>query len=202
MQKYSAGSCGQVTDRKIFIVFRPLACSRFSHKKSPCLPNRVTKKQDGARFRLDPCLWPANLADLPNPLHKSRDALSADLLREHDIAAAFGGLRVRAFDSTTARGPDRTGSLWRLHYGVSLPSLCCDLFNLAAAAWGGGRESITQFPIRPGDYVLADRDHSTAVRIRHVILVGCQADRAREPGPAPPASNDGSSADGCRTDGP
>ena len=100
LKKYSAETYGQVTDTKIVIVFRLLACNRFSLKKSSCLPNRATKKQNGARFRVNPCLWPANLADLPGatlpkPLQKSRDglyALSADLFRERDIAVSLGGL--------------------------------------------------------------------------------------------------------------
>lgn len=92
---------------------------------------------------------------------------------------------MRAFDATTAQEPGRTKSLCRLHYGVSLPSLCCDLLKLAAATWGSGGESFTQFPIRPGDYVLANRSYSTAVGIRHVMLASCHVIVRANPGPRP-----------------
>lgn len=91
---------------------------------------------------------------------------------------------MRAFDATTAQEPVRRGSLWRLHHGVSPPSLFCDLFKPAATTWGGG-ESFTQFPIRPGDYVLANRSYSTAVGIRHVMLASCHVIVRANPGPRP-----------------
>ena len=153
LKKYSAETYGQVTDTKIVIVFRLLACNRFSLKKSSCLPNRATKKQNGARFRVDPCLWPANLADLPGatlpkPLQKSRDglyALSADLFRERDIGVSLGGLPSASVRCHHGAGTGRTKSLCRLHYGVSLPSLCCDLLKLAAATWGAAASRSRSF---------------------------------------------------------
>ncbi|MDE0123741.1 MAG: hypothetical protein OXN97_04105, partial [Bryobacterales bacterium] len=79
---------------------------------------------------------------------------------------------MRAFDATTVQEPGRTGSLWRMHHSVNLPSLGCDFFKLTAAKGGGSGESFTQFPIRPGNYVLADRGYSTAVGIQHVVAAG------------------------------
>ena len=123
----------------------------------------------------------ASLADLSDVallkrLRKSRDwlyALCVELFREHGIAVSTeGGLQVRAFDATTVQEPGRTGSLWRLHYSVNLPSLGCDFFQLTATEGRGSGESLTQFPIRPGDYVLADRGYSTAVGIQHVAAAG------------------------------
>jgi hypothetical protein len=62
--------------------------------------------------------------------------------------------------------------VWRLHYSVNLPSLGCDFFKLTATEGRGTGESFKQFPIRPGDYVLADRGYSTAVGIQHVAAGG------------------------------
>ena len=123
----------------------------------------------------------AGLADLSDVallkrLRKSRDwlyALCAELFREHGTAVSSeGGFQVRAFDATTVQEPGRTGSLWRVHYSVNLPSLGCDFFQLTAAKGASSGESFTQFPICPGDYVLADRGYSTAVGIRHVVAAG------------------------------
>ena len=123
----------------------------------------------------------AQLADLSDVallkrLRKSRDwlyALCVELFREHGIAvSAQAGFQVRAFDATTVQEPGRTGSLWRLHYSVNLPSLGCDFFKLTPTEGVGSGESFTQFPIRAGDYVLADRGYSTAVGIQHVAAAG------------------------------
>ena len=59
-----------------------------------------------------------------------------------------------------------------MHYSVSLPSLACDFFKLTATEGPGTGESLRQFPIRAGDYVLADRGSSTAVGIGHVVAAG------------------------------
>lgn len=123
----------------------------------------------------------ANLADLSDVallkrLRKSRDwlyALCVELFREHGLVVSNrAGLQVRAFDATTVHEPGRTGSLWRLHYSVNLPSLGCDFFKLTATKGRGTGESFTHFPIRPGDYVLGDRGYSTAVGIQHVAAGG------------------------------
>ena len=123
----------------------------------------------------------ASLADLSDVallkrLRKSRDwlyALCVELFREHGGAdSKNAGFQVRAFDATTVREPGRTGSVWRLHYSVNLPSLGCDFFKLTATQGRGTGESFKQFPIRPGEYVLADRGYSTAVGIQHVAAGG------------------------------
>ena len=123
----------------------------------------------------------ANLADLSDVallkrLRKSKawlHALCAELFREQGFAvSAAGGFQVRAFDATTVKEPGKTGSLWRIHYSVSLPSLACDFFKLTATEGPGTGESFRQFPIRAGDYILADRGYSTAVGIGHVAAAG------------------------------
>jgi len=123
----------------------------------------------------------ANLADLSDVallkrLRKSGDwlrALCIALFREQGIAmTADGGFQVRAFDATTVKEPGRTGSLWRLHYSVRLPSLACDFFKLTATEGPGAGETFRQFPIAEGDYVLADRGYSTAAGLDHVVSAG------------------------------
>ena len=68
--------------------------------------------------------------------------------------------------------PGKSGSLWRLHYSVRLPSLACDFFRLTGTQGRGTGESLQQFPIREGDYLLADRGYSTAAGIGYVAEAG------------------------------
>ena len=109
-------------------------------------------------------------------LKKSRDwlqALCLELFRERGVElAAGGGFQVRAIDATTVKEPGKSGSLWRLHYSVRLPSLACDFFRLTGTRGRGTGESLRQFPIREGDYLLADRGYSTATGIGYVAQAG------------------------------
>ena len=123
----------------------------------------------------------AHLADLSDVallkrLRKSRDwlyALCLALFQEHGVAVSSGaGPQMRAFDATVVREPGRTGSTWRLHYSVSLPSLGCDFFKLTPTKGQGTGESFKHFPIRAGDYILADRGYATAFGIQHVARAG------------------------------
>ena len=95
------------------------------------------------------------------------------LFRERGVELSeAGGLQVRALDATTVKEPGKTGSLWRVHYSVRLPSLACDFFRLTATKGTGTGESFIQFPIKAGDYLLADRGYSTARGLRHVVQAG------------------------------
>ena len=123
----------------------------------------------------------ANLADLSDVallkrLRKSKawlHALCVELFREQGVAAsAARGFQVRTFDATTVKESGRTGSLWRLHYSVSLPSLVCDFFKLTATEGPGTSKSFTRFRIREGDCILAGRGYSTAVGIQQVAAGG------------------------------
>lgn len=92
------------------------------------------------------------------------------LFREQGVALrSTGGFQVRAFDATTVKEPGKTGSLWRVHYSVRLPSLTCDFFKITKTEGRGTGESFCQFPITADDYILADRGYSTATGIEHVV---------------------------------
>lgn len=111
-------------------------------------------------------LRPRLLAAVWNRLQKSTDwlrGLCVELFRERGLVlAGAGGFQVRAFDATTVKEPVRTGSLWRIHSSVRLPSLACDFFKLAATHGAGTGESFRQFRTGAGDHLLADRGYSTA----------------------------------------
>lgn len=123
----------------------------------------------------------AGLADLSDVallkrLRKSRAwlyALCVALFQERGVnVSSTDGFQVRAFDATTVKEPGKTGSLWRIHYSVCLPSLACDFFKLTETEGQGTGESLTQFPVETGDYILADRGYSTAKGIRYVVAKG------------------------------
>ena len=123
----------------------------------------------------------ADLADLSDVallkrLKKSQGwlhALCVRLTEEQGLAVVPGGaFQVRAVDATTVQEPGPSGSSWRLHYSVGLPSLTCDFFRLTGTEGPGTEQSLAQFPVRAGDHVLADRGYSTARGIRHVAQAG------------------------------
>ncbi len=100
-------------------------------------------------------------------------ALCVELFREQGLSrAAEGGFQIRAMDATTVREPGKTGSLWRIHYSVRLPSLSCDFFRVTATEGKGSGESLTHFPIQSGDHVVADRGYARAPGLVHVAHSG------------------------------
>lgn len=118
----------------------------------------------------------AGIADLSDVallkrLRKSKDwlyAMCVALFQERGVAiSSEDDFQVRAFDATLIKEPGKTGSLWRIHYSVSLPSLSCDYFKLTATEGTGTGESFSQFAIQAGDYILADRGYSTANGIEY-----------------------------------
>ncbi len=78
--------------------------------------------------------------------------------------------KVRLFDATNVKEPGPTGSLWRIHYSVQLPTLTCDFFKLTPTKGKGTGESFFQYSIKASDYIIADRGYSTASGIHHVVF--------------------------------
>ena len=111
----------------------------------------------------------AQIADLSDVallkrLRKSVDwlqQLCLTLFAEQGLQLGNGGqYRCRLLDATNVREPGKTGSLWRIHYSVQIPSLCCDFFKLTATKGEGTGESFKRFPVQAGDYLIADRGYS------------------------------------------
>jgi hypothetical protein len=69
---------------------------------------------------------------------------------------------LRLIDATDIKEPGKTGSLWRIHYSVCWPTWRCDFFKLTATEGAGTGETLRQFPLKAGDYVLADGGYSHA----------------------------------------
>jgi hypothetical protein len=75
------------------------------------------------------------------------------------------GWRVRIVDGSTVNEPGATGSTWRLHYAVGLPSLACEEVHVTATTVG---ESLCRFQVAAGDLLIADRGFATRNGVRHV----------------------------------
>jgi hypothetical protein len=74
---------------------------------------------------------------------------------------------LRLVDATIIKEPGPTGAQWRIHYSLRWPALRCDYFKLSACEGEGSAESLRQFPIGRGEYLLADRGYCHASGIHY-----------------------------------
>lgn len=90
------------------------------------------------------------------------------LFKERDLQPRAGANKaLRLVDATEVKEPGKTGSLWRIHYSLRWPDWKCDFFKLTAVEGKGTGESLQQFPLRVGDYVLADGGYCHASDIHY-----------------------------------
>lgn len=82
--------------------------------------------------------------------------LAVALLREQNDTPELAD-PVRVIDASTICEPGPTGSQWRLHYSLRLPSLRCDHFEITPCRGAGNGERLDRFDFQPGEIVLADR---------------------------------------------
>lgn len=120
----------------------------------------------------------ADLSDvaLLKRLRKSKDwlrELCVALLRDRGLdVGTREGQQFRLFDATNVREPGKTGSLWRIHYSVCIPSLDCDYFSITPTKGAGTGESLLRFPVSAGDRIIADRGYSHAPGIHYAAARG------------------------------
>src|SRR5262249_9758683 len=76
---------------------------------------------------------------------------------------------VRLVDATTVKEPGKTGSQWRIHYSLRLPSLECDHFELTPARGKNTGERLGRFAFQPGELVLADAGYSHPPGVAAVV---------------------------------
>jgi hypothetical protein len=98
-------------------------------------------------------------------LHHLAAALAAPRSFEPSVRELFGRFRLCAVDATAISEPGSTGTDWRLHYMLELPTLACGHFELTDVHGG---ESLTRFPVRPGDLFLADRGYESTAAVEYV----------------------------------
>ena len=116
----------------------------------------------------------ASLSDvaLLKRVRKSREwlfELCRALFEQRGLQLAPPGAQpLRLVDSTEIKEPGQTGSLWRIHYSLQWPSWKCDYFKVTPVEGIGTGEHLQQFPLQPGDQVLADRGYSHASGVHYV----------------------------------
>jgi hypothetical protein len=123
----------------------------------------------------------AKLADLSDVallkrLRKSKDwlyQLCCALFAERGMgSAASSQPMLRLVDSTVVQEPGKTGALWRIHYSLQWPTLVCDYFEVTGCEGKGTGETLQHYPIRAGEYVLADRGYCRASGIHSAANKG------------------------------
>lgn len=78
------------------------------------------------------------------------------------------GIRLRLVDGTLVKEPGKTGSQWRIHYSLQIPSLECDFFRLTGNEGEGSGESFAQFPVASRDCLIGDRGYCTPQGIEYL----------------------------------
>ena len=79
---------------------------------------------------------------------------------------------VSIVDGTEVTEPGPTGSSWRIHYAIGLPSLRCSAVEVTDSQGTGNGETFARFPVSRGDLFLGDRAYGVTRGIRHVVKKG------------------------------
>lgn len=116
---------------------------------------------------------------LLNRLRQAEDwlrQLCQELWKENgvDLQPVLKDRSVRLIDATMVKEPGKTGSQWRIHYSLRLPTLECDHFELTPARGKNAGEKLGRFRFQAGEVVLADAGYSHPPGI--AAVVGEQAD--------------------------
>lgn len=69
------------------------------------------------------------------------------------------GWNVRLLDGTLVKEPGKTGSSWRLHFSLTVPSLECDYLEVTPVKGRGTGEKLERFSSTSQDLVLARLSH-------------------------------------------
>lgn len=78
------------------------------------------------------------------------------------------GLQMKLVDATIVKEPGKTGSQWRIHYGLRLPALECDHFDLTPTEGEGTGETFNRHPVSPRDYIMGDRGYCTPAGVAYI----------------------------------
>src|SRR5215210_1126451 len=100
-------------------------------------------------------------------------ALAESVFAERARMPQLDGLpperRLRIVDATHVKVSGSSGTDWRLHYVLRLPTLTCDFAEVTDASEG---ETYTRVPVSPGDIILGDRGYCHRRGVAHVLRGG------------------------------
>lgn len=94
------------------------------------------------------------------------EGVFADNARTPSLGALPAGRRLRIVDATHVRVSGSSGTDWRLHYVLHLPTLTCDFAEVTDASGG---ETYVRVPVHPGDVILGDRGYCHREGVAHVL---------------------------------
>jgi Transposase DDE domain len=86
--------------------------------------------------------------------------------RMPSVEGVPAGRRLRIVDATHVRVSGSSGTDWRLHYVLRLPTLTCDFAEVTDSTGG---ETYTRVPVSPGDIILGDRGYCHRQGVAHVL---------------------------------
>jgi hypothetical protein len=84
-------------------------------------------------------------------------------------AAVVEHRRLRIVDATHVQEPGSSGTDWRIHFVLQLPSLECDFFEVTDPSGG---ETYQRLPVEAGDIILGDRGYCHREGVAHVLEAG------------------------------
>ena len=97
------------------------------------------------------------------------EALFAESARMPSFDAVPAGRQLRIVDATHVRVSGSSGTAWRLHYVLRLPTLTCDFAEVTDASGG---ETYKRVPVQSGDIILGDRGYCHREGVAHVTESG------------------------------
>ena len=94
------------------------------------------------------------------------EAVFASSARMPSLEVMPAERRLRIVDATHVRVSGSSGTDWRLHYVLRLPTLTCDFAEVTDYTGG---ETYARVPVHPGDIILGDRGYCHREGVAHVI---------------------------------
>jgi hypothetical protein len=86
-----------------------------------------------------------------------------------ELQPSVHGRTVRLLDATVVKEPGQTGSQWRIHYSLRLPTLECDCFDLTSTQGPNSAERFGHFRFKAKELVLADAGYCHPAGIAAVV---------------------------------
>jgi hypothetical protein len=102
-------------------------------------------------------------------LREIAEGVFASSARMPSLDAMPVGRRLRVVDATHVRVSGSSGTDWRLHYVLRLPTLTCDFAEVTDSSGG---ETYKRVPVEPGDIILGDRGYCHREGVAHVLEGG------------------------------
>jgi hypothetical protein len=102
-------------------------------------------------------------------LREIAEGIFAGSARMPSLDAVPAERRLRIVDATHVRVSGSSGTNWRLHYVLRLPTLTCDFAEVTDSRGG---ETYKRVPVERGDIILGDRGYCHREGVAHVLEHG------------------------------